>query len=85
MTTLNVTDVTRIATQAAREQSANLQVLGVILGGGDGTYAEVLIDVGGCSREPCRLSVGVFRSASEAALHDLLAEKIKEHLRQHAS
>lgn len=85
MATLNVTDVTRIATQAAREESASLQVLGVMLGSGEGTYAEVLIDIGGCQEEPCRLSVGVFRSSTEAAMHAQLVEKIRGHLLEHPS
>ena len=50
METLNVTDVTRIATEAARELSPRLQVVGVTFGAGDGDYAEILIDIEGCQR-----------------------------------
>ena len=58
MQPLTVTDVTRIATEAAREQSSQLEVVAVTLGG-EGNYAEVIVDIAGCRAEPCRFSVGV--------------------------
>ena len=79
---LTVTDVTRIATQAAREQSSQLEVVAVTLGG-EGNYAEVIIDIAGCRAEPCRFSVGVFRNASPAVLHDEIAGQLQRHIREH--
>jgi hypothetical protein len=83
MPQLTVSDVTQIAAQAAREQSPNLEVVGVTLGG-EGTYAEVIIDIAGCRVEPCRFSVGVFRDAPPAVLREEIAGKLKRHVRDHA-
>lgn len=82
MQSLTVNDVTRIATQAAREQSASLQVVGVTIGG-EGSYAEVIIDIAGCRAEPCRFSVGVFRDAPPAVLHDEISGQLQRHIREH--
>jgi hypothetical protein len=81
MHALTVTDVTRIATEAAREQSATLQVVGVTLGG-EGNYTEVIV-IAGCRTEPCRFSVGVFRDAPEAVLHREIAGQLQRHMREH--
>jgi hypothetical protein len=83
MPPLTVADVTRIAAQAAREESPSLEVVGVMLGG-EGSYTEVIIDITGCHVEPCRFSVGVFRDAPAGVLHDEIAGKLKRHLRDHA-
>lgn len=81
---LNVPEVTRIATEAVREHSTNLQVVGVTLGG-DGAYAEVLIDIAGCRKQPCRFSIGVFRDASPEAIYDEIASSLERHVREHDS
>jgi hypothetical protein len=83
MRALTVTDVTRIATDAAREQSSSLQVVGVTISG-EGNYAEVIVNIAGCRAEPCRFSVGVFRDAPEAALHQEIAGQLRRHIREHA-
>ena len=62
MHSLTVDDVKRIAADAAREQSSPLEVVGVTVGG-DGSYAEVIIDIPGCRAGPCLFSVGIFRDA----------------------
>jgi hypothetical protein len=82
MHALTVTDVTRIATEAAREQSATLQVVGVTLGG-EGNYTEVIVNSAGCRTEPCRFSVGVFRDAPEAEVHQQIAGQLRRHIREH--
>ena len=82
MQTLTVTDVTRIATEAAREQSSQLEVVAVTLGG-EGNYAEVIVDLAGCKAEPCRFSVGVFRDSSPAVVHDEIADQLQRHIREH--
>lgn len=81
METLNVTDVTRIATVAARELSPRLQVVGVTFGAGDGDYAEILIDIEGCQHEPCRVAVGVFRNSTESELHDEIVENLQRQVK----
>jgi hypothetical protein len=82
MQPLTVTDVTRIATEAAREQSSRLEVVAVTLGG-EGHYAEVIIDIAGCRAEPCRFSVGVFRDAPPAVVHDEISGQLRRHVREH--
>jgi hypothetical protein len=82
MQPLTVKDVTRIATQVAREQSSNLEVVAVTLGG-EGNYAEVIVDITGCRSEPCRFSVGVFRDASPAVVHDEISGQLRRHMREH--
>jgi hypothetical protein len=80
---LHVADVTRIAREAARSQSADLRVAGVTVGG-DGEYTEVIIDLENCRSEPCRMSVGVFRNAPERELREQITASIRRHLREHA-
>ena len=81
---LNVADVTRIATEVARQHSSDLHVVGVTLGG-EGNYAEVIINLAGCQAEPCRFSVGVFRDAPPDAIREEIAQQLQRHLREHAA
>ncbi|MCA1561882.1 MAG: hypothetical protein LC804_16985 [Acidobacteria bacterium] len=53
MPKLNVTDVNRIATAAARQESADLHVVGVTVNSGGSDYVEVVLDIHGCRDEPC--------------------------------
>ena len=80
MDSLNIADVTRIATDAAGKLSPRLRVIGVTSGARDGDYAEVVIDIVECRREPCRLSLGVFRNTSEMRLHDEISRKLRTRL-----
>ena len=77
---LEITDVTRIATEAARQLSPRLHVIGVTSGGGD-DYTEVVIDITGCHQEPCRMSLGIFRNMSASDLHDDIADKLERHFK----
>jgi hypothetical protein len=77
----NASDVTRIATEAAHELSPRLQVVGVMFGQRSGDYTEILIDIEGCQNEPCRVSVGVFRNATESELHDEIAENLQRRVK----
>ena len=79
MDSLNITDVTRIATEAARQLSPRLHVVGVT-GAGDGDYAEVVVDIDECRKEPCRLSLGVFRNTSASMLRHEIADKLRTRL-----
>ena len=80
---MNVTDVTRIAKAAVSAQSARLRVMGVTMGKGDGDYAEVIIDLEDCGSQPCRMSVGVFRNASEDTVRDEIVKRLERHVREH--
>jgi hypothetical protein len=81
MDSLNITDITRIATEAARQLSPRLHVVGVA-GAGDGDYAEVVVDIDECLKEPCRLSLGVFRNTSESLLHHEITLKLQRRFRK---
>ena len=80
MESLEITDVTRIATEAARQLSPRLHVIGVTSGGGD-DYTEVVIDITGCQQGPCRMSLGVFRNMSASDLHDDIADQLERHFK----
>jgi hypothetical protein len=81
MESLNMTDVTRIATEAAGQLSPRLRVVGVTHGAADGDYAEVVVDVVEGHKEPCRLSLGVFRNTSASVLRHEIADKLRMRLR----
>ena len=83
MDVLKVADVTRIAVEAAHEQSEALEVIGVTLNGGGGDYAEVLVNLHGCRLAPCQMSLGVFRNMPEPELRAEFAKKLKRHLDEH--
>ena len=80
MDVLNVAEMTRIAIEAAREQSDALEVLGVTSGGGD--YVEVLLSIHGCRLAPCQVSLGVFRNMPEPEIRAELAKKLRRHLEE---
>ncbi len=80
MAELDVQDVTRIARDAAREQSPTIKVAGVVLGAGGSDYVEILVNLEGCHAQPCQFSLGVFRNASEATLKNAVAEQLRRHL-----
>jgi hypothetical protein len=79
---MTVSDITRIAIDVARSQSPDLRVAGVTLAG-EGNYTEVIVDIAGCRAEPCRLSVGVFRDASEDTVRREIAQQLERHVREH--
>ncbi len=80
MESLNLSDVTRIATEAAAQLSSRLRVVGVTHGAGDGDYAEVVVDVVEGHKEPSRLSLGVFRNTSASMLRLEIADKLRTKL-----
>ena len=82
MQPLTVTDVTRIATEAAREQSSQLEVVAVTLGG-EGNYAEVIIDIAGCRPSRAASRWRLPRRAP-AVVHDEIAGQLERHIRGHA-
>ena len=85
MDSLNITDVTRIATEAAGQLSSRLQVVGVTHGAGDGDYAEIVVDVEEGHKEPSRLSLGVFRNTSASVLRLEITDKLRTTLRRRAA
>lgn len=79
---LSIDELTRIATEAARDLSPQLHVSGVNLSGGSG-YSEVLVTIHGCRAEPCQISVGVFRDVAETTLRQDLVAALRRHLADH--
>ncbi len=82
-TILSVTDVTRVATEAVRAEAPGIEVAGVSFSGDGGDYAEVLLRVRGCREQPCQISIGVFRTATEDALRAEIIAKVRRHAEEH--
>ena len=72
-------DVARVARQAVRDNALPLKIIGAVVARGS-DYVELLVNIVECRREPCLVSVGVFRNVSEAHL----TQEITRHLRRHA-
>ena len=85
MPSLNVADVTRIASAAVRQQSADVEVVGVTLNTGGSDYVEIILDIRGCRSEvhPCQLVVGVFRNVAVSALETEILNALRHHLDEH--
>lgn len=80
---LKVTELARIATDVAHEVSSDLRVVGVTLGAGGGEYAEVLLTIEGCRKEPCQIALGFLRNVPRSVVHTHIAEKLREHMKAH--
>lgn len=59
--------------------------MGVTMAHGDGDYAEVIIDLEDCGTQPCRMSVGVFRNASEETVRGEIVTRLERHVREHGA
>ena len=80
MADLNLSEVARIARDAAREHSLPVEVVGAVPGGADGRYVEVLVSIDGCAREPCQVEVGVFRDVAEGRLRQEIGARLRQHI-----
>jgi hypothetical protein len=69
--TLNLEELGQLVRTVARERRLDAEVLGVTHTGGDGCYAEVLIDLVNPSTSAQRVSLGFQR---DAAVQDLRAQ-----------
>ncbi len=82
---LTVDQVTRLATDAARDTSPDVRVVGVTMGhAADGAYVEILVDIARCRGGACQVNVGVFRNVDAADLRKEVARKLRDHLDTHA-
>ena len=79
---LSLTDVRRIVSEVAREQTPNLEVVAA-RADGDSSYTEVILKVRGCAAEPCQIVMGVSRGASESEFRETVREQLEEHLLHH--
>jgi hypothetical protein len=82
MPELDASDVTRIARDAAREESLPLEVVGAVLGGSGSDYVEILVNIDGCTSEPCRFEIGVFRGVPEVTLRHEIAARFHQYLEE---
>lgn len=80
MADLDATNVMRIAREVTLEQSLPVKVAGVVPGGGEGDYVDILITIDGCPCEPCQFAIGAFRGESEGALRDELGVHLRKYL-----
>ena len=83
--TLTIDTVTRIATEVAREQSSPVRVVGTVLSSRGSQYAEIVVSIEGCHREPCQLQLGVFRNVDVQTLRIQIADQLLRHLASHDS
>jgi hypothetical protein len=78
---LTVDNVTRVAKEAARLTSPELQVMGVTLGGGAASdYIEILVNVTGGRETPSQIEIGAFRDVPESTLLEEIERKLREYL-----
>jgi hypothetical protein len=81
---LSLEDVRRIADEVIRQENPAMQVLAATTAEGGSDYTEIIVTVLGCHTEPCRLILGLNRQASEPVFRRTVAEKFRQHLKEHA-
>jgi hypothetical protein len=74
---LTVETVVRVAEAVVRHDAPGYEIVGVKLNDRDADYTEVIVRVIDCDREPCVVTVGVFRGAAEAALRKELGDSLR--------
>jgi hypothetical protein len=60
-----------------------MQVVGATAGGHDSDYVEVLVSIADCTREPCRLVVGIDRGGSDSDVRRAVEARLREHPHLH--
>ena len=85
MEPLDLAELTRAAQEVAASQTPKLTVVGILLRSRESDYVELLLNIDGCRREPCQLEVGMFRNVTEAAMKQVLSQKLRQHLKEHHS
>ena len=80
MADVNLSEVVRIARDAARQQSLPVEGAGAVAGGADGRYVEILVSIDGCASEPCQVEVGVFRDVPEARLRQEIGARLRQYI-----
>ena len=75
--------VRSIASEVARQEHEDLEVLGVRAGGDD--YVEILISLNNCEIEPCRVILGVFRDERSETLRSAISQALHDHLEGRSS
>jgi hypothetical protein len=75
--TLNLEELGQLVRTIARERRLDAEVIGVTPTGGDGCYAEVLIDIGNPSTDAQRVSLGFQRDAAVQELRTQIASGLE--------
>jgi hypothetical protein len=82
---LTLTEVRRIASDVARHDYPDVDVLGVTPREGSSTSAEVIFAIRACDHEPCRVLIGVSRQISEGECRGTVRAQLHERLARRAS
>ena len=82
MPELAAKDVERVAHRVAQEKALPIRVIGAIVRRGS-DYVEILVNIVGCASEPCQVSIGVFRDASEEHLSQEIGRRLQRHFDEH--
>jgi hypothetical protein len=80
---LTLAEARRIAADVAAKQNPALEVVGATVSEGGSRYAEVILTVRGCTKEPCRVVIGVIRDAPEEAFRAEVGKRLGQHLNEH--
>ncbi len=83
MSQLDVSDLTRIAQEAATAHHLPVEIVGAMLAGSESDRIEILVNVDGCVIDPCLFSVAVFRNSSRKDLLDEIGAGLRDHLESH--
>ena len=82
MAELTAQDVEQVAHHVVREKALPITVIGAIVRRGS-DYVEILVNIVGCASEPCQISIGVFRDASEEQLSQEIGRHLQRHFDEH--
>ena len=80
---VSVPEITAISREVLLQHGRGLDVLAVTTAG-DSERVEVMVDVGGCHREPCRFVVNVSRANADQ-FHREFRLKLGEALQKHTT
>jgi hypothetical protein len=81
---LTLTDVRLIASEVARHEDPNLDVVGVTLREGSSSSAEVIFADRACDEETCRVVIGVSRRLSADECRGAVRAHLQERLAKNA-
>lgn len=79
---LSLEDVKRLATDAARLESPDLEVVAATAAGGEDS-SEVFVTLTGCSTDPCRVILRVDRTAEENDAVSAIRDGLRTHFSMH--
>ena len=80
---LTLAEARQIAADVAAKQNPALEVVGATVSESGSRYAEVILSVRGCTKEPCRVVIGVIRDASEEEFRAEVGKQLGKHLDEH--